>query len=130
PFLPWYLMLIIPAIVSDLILNKSIVIRGSNILKAERSVIISGAIIGSIFYILGYPMLPMTFAEPLSYTFHSMNDILINFVRTLPLVFVFTAVPGVAMGITGAIISVNKIKVSRTNIPSNTLSEVKNNELL
>jgi hypothetical protein len=131
PFLPWYLMLIIPAILADLILNKSIIItRSKKTLKDETSVIISGAIIGSIFYILGYPMLPMTFAEPLSYTFHSMNDILINFVRTLPLVFVFTAVPGVAMGITGAIISVNKIKVSRTNIPSNTLSEVKNNELL
>jgi hypothetical protein len=131
PFLPWYLMLIIPAILADLILNKSIIItRSKKTLKDETSVIISGAIIGSIFYILGYPMLPMTFAEPLSYTFHSMSDILINFVRTLPLVFVFTAVPGVAMGITGAIISVNKIKVSRTNIPSNTLSEVKNNELL
>jgi hypothetical protein len=131
PFLPWYLMLIIPAILADLILNKSIIItRSKKTLKDETSVVISGAIIGSIFYILGYPMLPMTFAEPLSYTFHSMNDILINFVRTLPLVFVFTAVPGVAMGITGAIISVNKIKVSRTNIPSNTLSEVKNNELL
>jgi hypothetical protein len=131
PFLPWYLMLIIPAILADLILNKSIIItRSKKTLKDETSVVISGAIIGSIFYILGYPMLPMTFAEPLSYTFHSMSDILINFVRTLPLVFVFTAVPGVAMGITGAIISVNKIKVSRTNIPSNTLSEVKNNELL
>ena len=130
PFLPWYLMLIIPAVVSDLILNKSIIIRRSKtILKTERPVIISGAIIGSMFYILGYPMLPITFAEPLSYTFHSMNDILVNFVRTLPLVIVFTTVPGVTMGITGAIISTKKIKILQANIPSNTLSEVKNNEL-
>ncbi|MGC2429327.1 MAG: hypothetical protein WA421_20010 [Nitrososphaeraceae archaeon] len=130
PFLPWYLMLIIPAVVSDLILNKSIIIRRSKtILKTERPVIISGAIIGSMFYILGYPMLPITFAEPLSYTFHSMNDILVNFVRTLPLVLVFTTVPGVTMGITGAIISTKKIKILQANIPSNTLSEVKNNEL-
>jgi hypothetical protein len=130
PFLPWYLMLIIPAVVSDLILNKSIIItRSKKILKTERSVIISGAIIGSMFYILGYPLLPITFAEPLSYTFHSMNDILVNFVRTLPLVLVFTAVPGVAMGIAGAIISTKKIKILQANIPSNTLSEVKNNEL-
>ena len=130
PFLPWYLMLIIPAVVSDLILNESIIItRSKNILKTERSVIISGAIIGSMFYILGYPLLPITFAEPLSYTFHSMNDILVNFVRTLPLVLVFTAVPGVTMGITGAIISTKKIKILQANIPSNTLSEVKNNEL-
>lgn len=129
PLLPWYLMLIIPAVASDLILNKSIIPRRSKILKTERSVIISGAIIGSMFYILGYPMLPITFAEPLSYTFQSMNDILVNFVRTLPLVVVLTAVPGVAMGITGAIISTKKIKVPQANIPSNILSEARNNEL-
>jgi hypothetical protein len=92
-------------------------------------VIISGAIIGSMFYMLGYPMLPMTFAEPLSYTFHSMNDILVNFVRTLPLVLVFTAVPGVAMGIVGAIISTKKIKVPQANIPSNISSKAKNKAL-
>jgi hypothetical protein len=129
PFLPWYLMLIIPAIVSDLILNKSIVIRGSNILKAERSVIISGAIIGSMFYVIGYPMLPITFAEPLSYTFHSMSDILTNFLRTLPLVLLFTTVLGVAMGISGAIIATKIIKVPHAeNVPRNALSEVRNND--
>ncbi len=129
PFLPWYLMLIIPAIVSDLLLNKSIIIRGSNILKAERSVIISGAITGSMFYVIGYPMLPITFAEPFSYTFHSMSDILTNFLRTLPLVLLFTTVPGVAMGISGAIIFTKIIKVPHAeNVPRNALSEVKNNE--
>ena len=55
-------------------------------------------------------MLPITFAEPLIYTFHSMNDILVNFVKTLPLVLVFTAIPGMAMGIMGAFISIKKIK--------------------
>lgn len=129
PFLLWYLMLIIPAVLADFILNKSIIIRRSKLLKTKRSVIISGAIIGSMFYMLGYPMLPITFAEPLSYTFHSMNDILVNFVRTLPLVFVFTAVPGVAMGITGAIISTKKIKVPQANIPTNISSKVASDEL-
>jgi hypothetical protein len=129
PLLPWYLMLIIPAVLADLILNKSIIIRRSKLVKTERSAIISGAIIGSMFYILGYPLLPITFAEPLSYTFHSMNDILVNFVRTLPLVLLFTAVPGVAMGITGAIISIKKIKVPQANIPSNISSKMASNEL-
>jgi hypothetical protein len=129
PLLPWYLMLIIPAVFADFILNKSIIIRRSKLIKTERSVIISGAIIGSMFYILGYPMLPMTFAELLSYTFHSMNDIFVNFVRTLPLVLVFTAVPGVTMGIVGAIISTKKIKVPQANVPSDTLSEAKNKRL-
>src|SRR5919204_5242995 len=128
PFLPWYLTLIIPAVFSDLILNKYIAIRGK-ILKIQKSVIISGAIVGSIFYILGYPMLPITFAEPLGYTFHSMSDILPNFIRTLPLVLLFTAVPGVAMGITGAIISTKRIRVPQADIPSNILSEARSNEL-
>jgi hypothetical protein len=129
PFLPWYLMLIIPAVVSDLILNKPAIIRGSSyILRTEVSGIISGAIIGSIFYIFGYPMLPITFAEPLSYTFHSMNDILVNFVKTLPLVLVFTAIPGMAMGIMGAVISIKKIKVPRMDIARDMLSQAKNTE--
>ena len=74
-------------------------------------------------------MLPITFAEPLSYTFHSMSDILTNFLRTLPLVLLFTTVPGVAMGISGAIIFTKIIKVPHAeNVPRNALSEVKNNE--
>jgi hypothetical protein len=130
PFLPWYLMLIIPAVVSDLILNKPAIIRRSSlILKTEVSGIISGAIIGSIFYILGYPMLPITFAEPLSYTFHSMNDILVNFVKTLPLVLVFTSIPGMAMGITGAFISIKQIKVPHMDIERDMLSQAKDTEV-
>jgi hypothetical protein len=91
---------------------------------------ISGAIIGSMFYVMGYPMLPITFAEPLGYAFHSMNDITINFLRTLLLVFILTAGPGVAMGIVGAIISGKKIKVPQTkNSARNILSEARDNEL-
>ena len=118
PFLPWYLMLIIiPTVLADLILNNKFIIitRSKKILNTESSVIISGAIIGSLFYILGYPMLPITFAEPLSYTFHSMNDILINFLRTLPLVLVFSTISGAALAIIGAIISIKKIKVPQVN---------------
>jgi hypothetical protein len=131
PFIPWYLILIIPAVLGDLILKKSVILRRSkNMIKADRLAIISGAIIGSMFYIIGYPMLPITFAEPLSYTFHSMNDISVNFVRTLPFVFIFTAVPAVAMGIIGSIISVTKIRVPQTrNVARSILSEARNNEL-
>jgi hypothetical protein len=114
PFLPWYLILIIPAVVSDWLLNKSTLIRMSKIIKTDIYAMMAGAIIGSIFYIIGYPMLPITFAEPLSYTFHSMNDISTNFVRTLPLMFILTAGPGVALGIVGAVMSVKKIKVLQT----------------
>jgi hypothetical protein len=121
PFISWYLMLIVPAVLADLILNMSVILRRSkNMLNTDdRLAIISGAVIGSIFYMIGYPMLPITFAEPLSYTFHSINDISVNFVRTLPFVFIFTAIPAVAMGIIGSIISVKKIRVpNRRNVAS------------
>jgi hypothetical protein len=52
------------------------------------------------------------------------HDISTNFVRTLPLVFILTAGPGVALGIVGAIISVKKIKVLQTKKIAS-----KNNEL-
>ena len=42
-FLPWYLMLSIPAVISDLILNKPSI---SNRINTQRSMIIAGAIIG------------------------------------------------------------------------------------
>lgn len=113
PFLPWYLALIIVAIIADLILNKSIRIIGlkSKILGVEKSVLVAGAIIGSIFYILGYPMLPTTFALYLgNYDFHPINDILPIFVNTLPTVLSITIIIGAIMGITGALISVKKIQ--------------------
>ncbi|MGN6709963.1 MAG: hypothetical protein ACTHKF_11545 [Candidatus Nitrosocosmicus sp.] len=117
PFLPWYLMLIIPAIASDLILNNhNFLIKRSKKLDAKYSIIISGAIIGAFFYILGYPMLPITFAEPLSYTFNSIDDILVNFIDTLSIAIVPTTVFGIIMGIIGGIIATKKImKISEAN---------------
>jgi hypothetical protein len=112
-FLPWYLMLMIPAVISDLVLNNISITKKIDI---QRSVIIAGALIGSSFYIFGYPMLPMTFAEPISYTFHSIGDILVNFIRTLPLVFAITLAPAVAMGIAGAVLSTKKIETPQINI--------------
>ena len=124
PFLPWYLMLIIPAIVSDWILtnhhHRHFLIKGSKKLDAKYSIIISGAIIGAFFYILGYPMLPITFAEPLSYTINSIDDILVNFIDTIPIAIVPTTVFGIIMGIIGAIIATKRIiKISEANnVPS------------
>jgi len=122
PFLPWYLMLIIPAIASDMILNNHhFLIKRSKKLGAKYSIIISGAIIGAFFYILGYPMLPITFAEPLRYTFNSIDDILVNFIDTLSIAIVPTTVFGIIMGIIGAIIATKKIiKILEANndVPS------------
>ena len=73
----------------------------------------AGAIIGSLFYVIGYPMLPITFSEFLGLPFNSMKDLLTNFENTLLLVFAGTFIPAVFLGITGAIISLKKINEPR-----------------
>lgn len=112
PLLPWYSMLsILPVIVADLVLNNSIIKSKMGSLRPE---IISGIIIGSIFYVLNYPMLTWTFSLPLNMPLDSINNILPNFVNSLPTVLAITLVPGAIMGMIGAIISFKIINVPRS----------------
>jgi len=98
PFLPWYLMILIPAVLADLVLNKY-----------RESEVVVGAIIGSTFYVLGYPMVSMTFVNlllgpgaPFLAPLFILN--IPNFLSTLPTALVMTVVPGALMGILGAIL--------------------------
>ena len=112
PLLPWYSMLsILPVIVADLVLNNSIIKSKMGSLRPE---IISGIIIGSIFYVLNYPMLTWTFSLPLNMPLDSINNILPNFVNSMPTVLAITLVPGAIMGMIGAIISFKIINVPRS----------------
>ena len=113
PLLPWYSMLsILPVIVADLVLNNSIIKSKTGSLRPE---IISGMIIGSIFYVLNYPMLTWTFSLPLNMPLDSINNILPNFVNSMPTVLAITLVPGAIMGMIGAIISFKIINVPRSS---------------
>jgi hypothetical protein len=119
PFLPGYLALYVIALTADLILNKKLRLAQlkSKILGMEKSVLIAGTIMGSIFYILGYPMLPTTFAVFMGhYGFDPISDILPIFMNTLPTVLPFTIVVGATMGLMGAIVSVKKIQSKSTSI--------------
>jgi hypothetical protein len=108
PLLPWYSMLsILPVIVADLVLNNSIIKSKMGSLRPE---IISGIIIGSIFYVLNYPMLTWTFSLPLNMPLDSINNILPNFVNSMPTVLAITLV----IGMIGAIISFKIINVPRS----------------
>jgi hypothetical protein len=120
PFLPWYVLIILPAMAADVVLNKKIFsfnknedYKGNSIIASEKRLLAAGAIIASLFYVIGYPMLPITFSEFLGLPFNSMKDLLTNFEDTLPLVFAGTFIPAVFLGITGAIISLKKIKEPR-----------------
>lgn len=116
PFLPGYLSIVVIAIVADLVSNKSSSSAAalqlkSRILGTGKSTLIAGAMVGSIFYVLGYPMLPTTFAVFMGYhDFDPVADILPIFVNTLPAVLPFTIIAGAIMGMVGAIISEKKIQ--------------------
>jgi hypothetical protein len=117
PFLPISLALVVIAVLADLIASKSILALHSKtkIMGVEKSAIIAGAIVGSLFYILGYPMLPTTFAVFMGfYGFDPIGDLLPIFVNTLPTVLPFTVILGSIMGMAGAIMS-EKIIKSKTN---------------
>jgi hypothetical protein len=102
-FLPWQLLAIIPAIVgADIAVHK---------LRARTGMIIAGALIGAIFYIFNYPMLPMAFAEALHQPNASIADTLPSMYSTLSYVVGLTAIPSVLMGIVGTIVG---SKIRRT----------------
>jgi hypothetical protein len=113
PLLPWYSMIsILPGILADLILNSSIIKSKIGSLRRE---IISGMIVGSIFYILNYPMLTWTFSLLLNIPLESINNILPNFVNSMPAVLAITLVPGAIIGMIGAVISFKIINVPRSS---------------
>jgi hypothetical protein len=59
---------------------------------------------------LGYPLLPITFAEPLGFTFHSMSELYKDFIITLPMVLSFALPYGALMGAISAVF-VSKVEI-------------------
>ncbi len=111
PFLPWYFCIIIIAIAADLVLNKTKRIGhlDSKILGIKKSVFVAGAMMGSVFYIVGYPLLPYAFVEFFGYyDFLSINDALLIFINSIQTILPFTIIIGIIMGIMGAIVSEKK----------------------
>jgi hypothetical protein len=107
--LPFYLVLtIIPAITADIVVNNA-TIRSR--VGVRRSELIAGALVGSTFYIFGYPMLTWAFAIPLDMQFvdlqgiEAINNLTFNFLSTLSTVLAITLVPGTLMGMAGAFLS-------------------------
>jgi hypothetical protein len=113
----WYLIVaIIPAITADIILNNSAIKLKIGV---RESKLLAGAIVGSTFYIFGYPMLAWVFAIPFEMQIANLQGIeavsvlTSDFVSTLPTALAITIVPGSLMGIAGAYISSKKIAIPR-----------------
>ena len=111
-FLPWYLIAaILPALIADLALNYLPIITK---ISMKNSQLISGAIIGSLFYIFGYPMITWIYSIPFGMNFASMEGIEAignlgsDFQNSLRSILAFTVVPGAIIGMLGAILILDK----------------------
>ena len=111
-FLPWYLVAaILPALIADLALNY---LPRITKISMKNSQLISGAIIGSLFYIFSYPMITWIYSIPFGMNFASMEGIeaignLTNdFQNSLMSILAFTVVPGAIIGMLGAILILDK----------------------
>ena len=135
-FLPWYLVItIIPTIISDILLNKTNSNNVINVVNATslprsrssnhidntaisaststrtKMQLIAGAIIGSTFYNLDFPMLALTFKRLFGVPLNSVvQNLLPNFLEILSFSVVITLIPGALVGIIGATIFSKKIK--------------------
>jgi hypothetical protein len=111
-FLPWYLVTaILPALIADLALNY---LPRITKISMKNSQLISGAIIGSVFYIFGYPMITWIYSIPFGMNFVSIEGIeaignlASNFQNSLTSILAFTVVPGAIIGMLGAILTLKK----------------------
>jgi hypothetical protein len=111
-FLPWYLVTaLLPALIADLALNY---LPRITKISMKKSQLISGAIIGSVFYIFSYPMITWIYSIPFGMNFASMEGIeaignlASDFQNSLRSILAFTVVPGAIIGMLGAILTLNK----------------------
>jgi hypothetical protein len=111
-FLPWYLVTaILPALIADLALNY---LPRITKISMKKSQLISGAIVGSVFYIFSYPMITWIYSIPFGMNFASMEGIeaignlASDFQNSLTSILAFTVVPGAIIGMLGAILTLNK----------------------
>ena len=112
-FLPWYLIIaILPALIADLVLKFLPMKSNVSIKKSE---IISGAIIGCVFYMFSYPMITWVFSIPLGMNYVGMegieaiNNLTSDFKNSFVSILALTMIPGALMGILGAFVGSDKI---------------------
>lgn len=96
-YLPWFAAPMSSALIADYILHKQ---TKSNFVQ-NHSVKISGAVLGSMFFIFCFPMLAMTFLDfyvfndVFSYdVIHSSSDTIVN-------IWLWTIIPGAISGMVG-----------------------------
>ena len=103
-YLPWFAVPIISAVLADYILNKKI---KSKFLQ-NHSVKISGAVLGSMFFIFCFPMLAMTFLD--FYVFNDVfpYDVIHSSSNIITNIWLITIIPGAIFGMAGSMFAEKK----------------------
>jgi hypothetical protein len=106
-FLPFYLLAIIPFVLVDMLIYGKLPIDSRKISNKHKFAI-AGAISGSLFYVIGYPLLPLALSSYLmpvnleEIGFVTIVDIIPNFVNSLHMVLPITIIIGAIIGVLSA----------------------------
>jgi len=107
-FLPFYLLAIIPFVLVDMLIYGKLPIGNSRKISNKQKFAIAGAISGSLFYVIGYPLLPLALSSYLMPVnleetgFVTIVDIIPSFVNSLHLVLPITIIIGAIIGVLSA----------------------------
>ncbi len=102
--LPFYLLAIIPFVLIDMLAYCKLPL-GNRTISNKLKFAIAGAISGSLFYVIGYPLLPLTLSNYLMPVdleqtgFETIVDIIPSFVNSLHVVLPITLFIGAVLGI-------------------------------
>lgn len=103
-YTPWFVAPLIFAIVSDFILSKNLRIEFFN----KHSNKISGAVLGSMFFIFCFPMIAMTFLEFYVYNDVFSYDVIASSPDILSNIWIMTIIPGAIFGMLGSVFAQKK----------------------
>ena len=107
--LPFYLLSIIPFVLVDMLIYGKLPLSNRTI-SNKLKFVIAGATSGSLFYVIGYPLLPLTLSNYLMPVdleqtgFVTIVDIIPSFINSLPVVLPITIFMGAIIGILYAMI--------------------------
>ena len=107
-FLPFYLLAIIPFVLVDMLIYGKLPIANNRKISNKQKFAIAGAISGSLFYVIGYPLLPLALSSYLMPVnleetgFVTIVDIIPSFVNSLHLVLPITIIIGAIIGVLSA----------------------------
>ena len=105
-YLPWFAASMISAVIADYVLNKNVKSK----LLQKHGEKISGAVLGSMFFMFCFPMLAMTFLDPYLFNGVSPYDVLPASVDTVAQIWMLTIIPGAVSGMLGMMFASRKLK--------------------